>query len=256
MAFMPTPEELAQQVFGERAAQYTTSAAHADPQILARVVELAEPRPGDRILDIATGTGHTALAFAPHVASVVGTDLTPQMLHEARRLCESRGLRNVRFERADVHRLPFADASFDIVTCRRAAHHFSDIARALGEMKRVLKPGGRLVIDDRSGPEDDFIDDCMNRLDRWHDPSHVRQYRPSRWRDLVRQAGLTADVVEPYIRHRPLASLTDGVPVEDVRRIRETLDRLAPVQRAAFDLREVNGQWHLNHWYLMLRARR
>ncbi|MBI3099612.1 MAG: methyltransferase domain-containing protein [Planctomycetes bacterium] len=252
---MGTPERLAQHLFSERAASYTTSPTHADPKILARVVELAAPRPVERAIDIATGTGHTALALAPNVASVIGTDLTTRMLEEARRLRDARLLRNARFLRADAHRIPFPDRSFDIVTCRRAAHHFSNIDRALGEMKRLLQPGGRLVIDDRSGPEDDAIDEIMNRLDRWHDPSHVRQYRPSEWRRMLDRAGLSAEVVEPYLQHRPVTSLTDGAAAEDVQHIRETLDRLPPVQREFFDLREVDGGLHLNHWYVLILAR-
>ena len=66
--------------FGAAASAYTTSAGHSDPILLRRVVELAQPRPSDRALDIATGAGHTALALAPHVAEVVAFDLTQQML--------------------------------------------------------------------------------------------------------------------------------------------------------------------------------
>lgn len=119
----------------------------------------------------------TRRSLAPHVAHVVGTDLTPQMLAEAEHLAHDRAFGNVRFCLADVHALPFGDGTFHLVTCRRAAHHFSDIARALREMKRVLRPegfakpfgSGRLLIDDRSVPEDDFVDERMNELDRLHD---------------------------------------------------------------------------------------
>ena len=81
---MKRPEESAREVFGARAASYATSAAHTDPQILARVVGLVDPRPSWSMLDIATGTGHTALALAPHAGRIIGTDLTGAMLAEAR----------------------------------------------------------------------------------------------------------------------------------------------------------------------------
>ncbi|HRU04815.1 MAG TPA: methyltransferase domain-containing protein, partial [Candidatus Brocadiia bacterium] len=160
----PSHEDKVRSVFGRRAAIYTTSAAHTDREVLDWLVRRACPRPEWRALDVATGAGHTAFALAPHLASVIGVDITPQMLEEAGTLGGQKGLGNVSFHLADVHRLPFADASFDLVTCRRAPHHFSDIGQALTEMKRVLKPGGRLVIDDRAAPEDDEADEIMNRL--------------------------------------------------------------------------------------------
>lgn len=247
---MTTPEGEAKRIFGERAARYTTSTAHADPQILARVVALAAPRSDWVSLDIATGTGHTAFALAANVQMVVGIDLTPEMLAEAKRLRADRGIGNVVFGLADVHHLPFPAGTFHLITCRRAAHHFSRIGQALSEMHRVLRSGGRLVIDDRSVPEDDFVDDCMNRLDRYHDPSHVRQYRPSEWRAMLTARGFTVDALERYTKHRPLTALTDDLSPENVRGIHEALAGLTPGQRAALNLRHVNGQEFLNHWYV------
>src|SRR5512139_394987 len=128
-----------QTVFGQRAAFYTTSAVHKDKAVLDRLVALAHVQPTDRVLDIATGTGHTAFAFAPHVHEVIATDVTPEMLAEGEKLKVENGIGNVIFQLADVHDLPFDDESFDVVTCRRAAHHFVDIHRALREMLRVLR---------------------------------------------------------------------------------------------------------------------
>ena len=253
---MKTPEEEAKRIFGERAAHYTTSAPHTDPQILARVIELAAPAPDSVALDIATGTGHTALALAPHVASVIGVDLTPEMLAEAEELRSARGINNVSFRIADAHKLPFDDESFHLVTCRLAAHHFSNITQALGEMKRVLRVGGCLVINDRSVPEDDFVNACMNELDWYHDESHVRQYRPSEWKHMLTEASFVVDTVETYTKHRPLTSLTGGVGEENVRKIHAVLDGLNAQQREALNLKEVNGELHINHWYVLLSARK
>ena len=249
-------EDAAKRIFAERAALYTTSATHADPQVLARVVQLCRPEPHWSALDIATGTGHTALALAPHVASVIGIDLTPEMLAEAEQLRSERSAINVQFRVADVHHLPFPDASFDLITCRRAAHHFSDIRLALQEMQRVLRSGGRLVIDDRSVPEDNFVDTCMNALDRLHDESHVRQYRPSEWRHMLEAQGFAVETVEPYTQHRPLSALTDGVAADNVQKIQALLDRLDARERHALNLVDVGGRPHLNPWYLLLAASR
>jgi ubiquinone/menaquinone biosynthesis C-methylase UbiE len=249
---MKTTEQKARQIFGERAAQYTTSAAHTDPQVLARVVELAGPQQDWLVLDVATGTGHTAYALAAHVRAVIGIDLTVEMLAESKRLGAARGISNVKFGLADVHDMPFPSETFHLITCRRAAHHFSRIGHAVSEMRRVLRAGGRLVIDDRTVPEDDFVDACMNRLDHYHDESHVREYRPSEWRKLLEGHGFVVEAVEGYVKHRPLTAFTAEVSPENVRRIHEMLDGLTHAQRVALNLREVGGQPYLNHWYVTI----
>jgi ubiquinone/menaquinone biosynthesis C-methylase UbiE len=256
-----TTEDRARAVFAARADLYVTSPAHADPQVLNRLVEIARPQPDWRVLDVATGAGHTAFAFAPYVASVVAIDLTPEMLVRAARLAETSAVDNVQFMQADIHELPFDDETFDdevyhLITCRRAAHHFSDIQEAIDEMVRMLKPGGMLLIDDRSVPEDDFVDSVMNRLDWLHDESHVRQYRPSEWQRMLQAAGCEVVVLEPYVKHRPLTSLTDRVAPENVATIHGILNSLSAGQRHKLALAEVDGELYSNHWYILIAARK
>ena len=247
-------EQKAREVFGARAAYYVTSTSHTDQAVLDRVVELCRPTPDAVALDVATGAGHTALALAPHVRQVIATDITPEMLDLGRTLQTERGITNVEFKLASVDDLPFADGSFDIVTCRRAAHHFADIHHALAEMRRVLKPGGRLVIDDRSVPEDDFVDATMNRLDVLHDESHVREYRPSEWERMLSEAGFQIEAVETYTRHRPLSSLTDNVSPENTALIHEIISSLDAGQRRAMNVVDKDGETYINHWFVMLLA--
>ena len=176
--------------FGAAARAYTTSLGHSDPTLLRRVVELAQPRPSDRALDIATGAGHTALALAAHVAEVVAFDLTEQMLNETARNAAARGLKNVVTRQGAAERLPFPDSSFDIVAVRQAPHHFADVRQAVREMARVAKRAGRVVIIDSRAPEDDELDRAFNHIEKLRDPSHVRNWRPSEWRTMIQGAGL------------------------------------------------------------------
>ena len=243
---------LPQTVFAQRAAFYTTSAVHKDKAVLDRLVELAQVQPADCVLDVATGTGHTAFAIASHVREVIATDVTPEMLSEGEKLKAEGGITNVEFRLADAYALPFDDESFDAVTCRRAAHHFADIRRALREMRRVLRPGGRLVVDDRSVPADDFVDVTLNRLDRLHDHSHVRQYRPGEWQSMMQEAGGKTEVIESYTKHRPLSAFTSGVEPESAADIERIIAELNEAQRAALNLTEKDGEVYLNHWYVMV----
>jgi ubiquinone/menaquinone biosynthesis C-methylase UbiE len=110
------------------------------------IVSLAQPHPGMRVLDV---TGAPSLQIARAVAPtghVTVTDLSPAPLKIAAERAHQRGLTNMNFEVADVHHLPFPDAGFDLVTSRCAVMFFSDLPRALGEMRRVLKPGGRVAL--------------------------------------------------------------------------------------------------------------
>jgi ubiquinone/menaquinone biosynthesis C-methylase UbiE len=113
------------------------------------IVEAVQAEPGMRVLDIACGTGEPAISLAALLAGdgeVVGIDLSPAPLEIAEERAAQRGFTNVTFQQADAHDLPFADNSFDCITSRLGVMFFSDLPRALGEMHRVLKPGGRATL--------------------------------------------------------------------------------------------------------------
>jgi ubiquinone/menaquinone biosynthesis C-methylase UbiE len=176
--------------FGSVAAAYTTSVGHSDAAMLKRVIDMAQPRSGHRVLDIATGAGHTALTLAPYVAEVVAYDITPEMLEETARNAAARDLSNVTTRQGTAERLPFPDCSFDIVTVRQAPHHFADIRAAVREMARVVKAKGRILVIDTRAPESPELDRQFNFIEKLRDPSHVRAWRPSEWRSMIEDAGL------------------------------------------------------------------
>ncbi len=129
----------------------------------ARAVDLARVRPGSRVLDLATGTGDLALELARRVApggEVVGSDFSEEMLTRARAKCErdrhssrTRAPASVRFEWGDALQLPYENDSFDAATVGFGARNFSDLARGLREMARVVRPGGRVVVLEMTSPD-------------------------------------------------------------------------------------------------------
>jgi ubiquinone/menaquinone biosynthesis C-methylase UbiE len=203
---------LVQQKFGAAAADYAASTVHAQGPSLARAVALARPQPDWRVLDVATGAGHTAMAFAPHVARVVASDVTDEMLAQAEKLAADKGLANVETARADAGALPFEDASFDLVTCRLAAHHFPDPAAFVSESFRVLKPGGTLALVDNVSPDATMLAKAtaaelaeaatvFNAYEKLRDPSHARALTVGEWLELMRSRGFSDAVPELLDQH-------------------------------------------------------
>ena len=179
-----------QDYFSRTAASYVTSVSHRTGGDLNRLIELGEWNVQQQAIDIATGGGHTARAVAPHVAQVMVTDLTPVMLETAREFLQSEGISNVQFQVADAENLPFADNSFDRATCRIAPHHFPNVARAVQEVARVLKPGGIFLLIDNIAPKDSKLDTFDNTIEKLRDPSHERCYTKEEWLAFFAKAGL------------------------------------------------------------------
>lgn len=193
-------KSLSQARFGQHAQGYVASTVHATGADLDRLLALAAPQPEWVALDIATGGGHTALAFAPHVRQIVAGDLTPAMLRAARRFLDERGAANIVCAATDAENMAFARDTFDLVTCRIAPHHFPDCFRFVCECARVLKPGGLLLIEDHVMPEDDRAARYIDSFERLRDPSHYRAYAEYEWRGMFLDAGLTVEHTETLTR--------------------------------------------------------
>ncbi len=197
-----------------------------------------------RVLDIATATGHTALAFAPHVAAVVGLDLTPQMLPLAATLTAERGANNLAFLAGDVEDLPFGDGAFDLVTCRIAPHHFPEIGRFIAEAARVLRLGGVLAIVDNIVPGSRLrgkradrqreAGAYINAFEKLRDPSHVRCLSFEEWVDALTAAGLAIEAQETLDKRLTFETWAAASPEALVDVVRAAFDVGTPVTPATF----------------------
>ncbi len=203
-------------IWSERAEQYRTSDAHREgPDLDLLVVWTAGARTA---LDVATGGGHVARRLRKAGIEVVSCDPAPGMQPDV--VCRA-------------EHLPFADASFDVVATRVAAHHFDDVAQAVAEMARVAAETV-LIVDNL------FMGDDVEEAERHRDPSHVRNYSEPEWRAFVERAGLKVEEVRFFAKPIELQPWLDrcGCAGDDAVRVRQllgervdgslvTLDRIA-----------------------------
>jgi SAM-dependent methyltransferase len=148
---------------------------------------LAWLEPLDRemvVLDVACGAAHASEVAAPHVRQVVGIDLTPALLAIGADRLHRAGIKNVLLQEGHAAALPFVDASFDLVFCRTALHHFPHPDQCVAEMARVCRPGGRVVLSDMIVPNTQ-VRDAFDELHRRIDPSHVRALLESEIAELL-----------------------------------------------------------------------
>ena len=240
--------------FAPVAANYAKAAFHTSPERLQEVLELAQPQPTDLALDVATGTGNTALALAPFVRRVVGVDLTREMLAHARRLTGERSVPNAEWVLGDASRLPFPDDAFDVYTVRAAPHHFTDFDGFLGEALRVLKPGAAAAFVDCAAPP--AARDVLHDVEMRRDPSHIRSLTLAEWTERLEQAGFQVEEATSRELDWDFEDWMGNMAVEpvlaaDLARVIESSegkarDQLHPERREG-------KLWHA-YWHCLIRA--
>ena len=185
-------KELYPRIFSRHAAAYKARLdeimARQEARGRARVIELLEVRPGMKVLDLACGPGTLSKPLAALAApggEVVGVDLAEGMLALAREA----GITNARFEVMDIERLTFGDATFDAVACGHGLQFAPDLDRALGEARRVLRPGGRFAASVPVSAGDSPAWVLIDRIiDRWLPPA-PKASDQSATRSTVNDAG-------------------------------------------------------------------
>lgn len=187
--------------FGRSADSYVSSKIHRLGGDLNMLIEMAQPEKSDIALDAATGGGHTANALAPLVDHVTALDLTPEMLASAENFITDKGHTNVEFVEGDAENMPFEDETFNIVTCRIAPHHFPNIKDFIKEVSRVLKPGGRFLLNDNTAPEKDEFDHFYNKIEKLRDYSHFRAWKKTEWFQMLEMENFEIFEMHRFEKH-------------------------------------------------------
>lgn len=208
--------------FSRQAIPFSNAPAMRDAGALRQLVRACETTAHDTVLDVACGPGLVVRAFAEVASHVSGIDLTPAMIDRARE--HTHDLANVTLRVGDVSTLPFPDASFSLVVTRFSFHHFLEPADVLAEMRRVCRPGGRVMVCDLLASDDPSKAAAFHALEIQRDPSHARALRVAELEALFDAAGLarrpTFFTTQPFELESLIArSFPEGIDRDQLRQL-------------------------------------
>lgn len=173
--------------FSQQAVPFSELPGHS--QSMQMLIELSGVSSTDTVLDVACGPGLVACEFAPYANHVMGIDITPAMIEQAKEHQRDQGLTNLTWQVGDVLPLPFPDSQFSIVLTRYTFHHFLTPKAVLSEMIRVCEPGGKVVIADVVQPPEKA--EAFDQLEKLRDPSHVHALTFPEMDSIIVASGLT-----------------------------------------------------------------
>jgi len=188
---MAKHQQAIQEQFDPQAQAYLSSQVHrAGPDLaLAKTLVSQELPATTAALDVGCGAGHLSFALAPLMTRMVALDPSPAMLSTVANTATQNQLTQIETCQGSAESLPFADASFQLVATRYSAHHWTQLEVALREIRRVLAPGGWLLVIDVEGHENPLVDTHMQAMELLRDRSHVRNRSASEWQHLLQSNG-------------------------------------------------------------------
>jgi len=250
---MDSIQHAAQEQFQKQSHRYARGHILENTQDLTAAIEGLPLPAGAEALDVATGAGHAAFCLARAGLRVTASDLTPAMLQRVREGAAERGL-DIRIREHSAEALPYPDATFHLVSCRVAPHHFSSPAGFVRESARVLKPGGWFIVIDGTVPDDaPDAEAWLHQVEKLRDPSHNRLLPPREWRSLCEQSGLSVQKLEIAFRKQPDLEWyfeTAATSAENREKVRALIaSATAPIRRH-YRLAEEDGK--ITWWWPML----
>jgi ubiquinone/menaquinone biosynthesis C-methylase UbiE len=250
-------QERVRSEFTRQAGPMAAAAAFRSPEILQRLSAALGAPPVGRVLDLACGPGIVAEAIAPLATELFGIDTTPAMVSAAERRLGAAGFAHARFQVARAEALPFGPAEFDAVITRLSFHHFPDLPAVLSEIRRVLRPGGRLVVADVLSSPDAGESALHNALERLRDPTHVRMLSESELVGALASAGFVPVAHERWTQEREFSDwariVSDPARTEPLRQVMRVLAQAG--FHAGVGLREEGDELRFTHAWLLVVAR-
>ncbi|GGX13812.1 class I SAM-dependent methyltransferase [Streptomyces lomondensis] len=223
--------------FSARSATYDRSSSWCTDQDLGGLLlDITRPDSGDRVLDVACGTGLVSRLYHGRVAEVVGVDITREMAEQARPHLN-------RLVIAPAEKLPFDDDEFDLVVCRQGIQ-FMDLPDAVAEMVRVVKPGGRVVVVNLCAYGDADREEYFEVL-RLRNPVRRHFFLPEDLRTLMGEAGCSEVGLHEYVSVEDIDVWSDNGAIEESRReaIRDVYRQASEAFRSLHAVQEVDGRF-------------
>jgi ubiquinone/menaquinone biosynthesis C-methylase UbiE len=257
---MTQHNDVVRESFTTQAKAFASNPWVTNEERIRRLVVSARLQGNERVLDIATGPGYIAEAFARAAREVVGVDLTAAMLAIGEERMKQNGLSNVSFRIGDAQNLPFERENFDVVVCRLALHHMQEPGRVVGEMTRVCRVGGTVLVEDIFASEHRERAEYQDRWEKLRDPSHVRVLPLSEHLLLFSEARLETDAVKTFDDLCPEVerwlATTKAPPerAEEVRRLLEE-DRVGDLSGTR-PFQDATGRLHFHARTAILTGRR
>ncbi|MDQ0338206.1 ubiquinone/menaquinone biosynthesis C-methylase UbiE [Caldalkalibacillus uzonensis] len=241
--------ELIKQSFSKQASSFPDSPVLGDVRQIEAIVDMAGIQEGEWVLDLGCGTGLITRALARRSSQVVGLDLTLQMLEKAKEQGDKQGLAPL-YVQGDACQTPFISEMFDCVVTRLTLHHMTEPERLIWEIKRVLKPSGRLILADIIADADPEKQKRHNQLEQLRDPSHVKFLTEQEIEELLLTTGFSLISTKRWETNRTLAewlAVTGSDKQHDIVKMMEE-----GMEEDAFGLQiryEMNDIVFTHHWY-------
>jgi ubiquinone/menaquinone biosynthesis C-methylase UbiE len=251
-------DKLIREEFARQVDSMPMSPMFASSDILDRIKSAARLTGSSRVLDLGCGPGIVTEAFADDAGEVVAFDIAPEMIHHAFQRCKEAGQANVHFVVGHAERLPFQEASFDIIVTRLTFHHFPDPGTVISEMSRVIRSGGNIIIADIVSSAVLEESKLHNALEVLRDPSHVKMLSCTDLKHIVRSAGLVIEAEDGWIREREFGEwlqITNAPErSEPLYVIMQSLAKAGA--KAGIDLRTNGTTVKFNHRWILLTAKK